>query len=182
MDIVIQIVGSFVLFLNKIFFLKRNNFGWVLGIIGISILIYPLYQKQLFISVVLYVGLIILMIYGYLLTLKIKKQISTFWKFFFRIIIISMTLGLCLYIYLETRDSETFTDWQLGQAIGALFGFLLLAFNTRTSNIFGWIANIFSHSCATYVMHSSGLDIMAFFQILSALVSFKAIQNELKIT
>ena len=179
MDLIIQFVGGLILFLNKVLLWKKNRIGWILGIIGISIFSWPTYQKELWIILVYNGGLAVLMMYGFALTTNLKNLISEFAQLLLRFILSFMTIGLCFYLFFKVENSPNFNGYQLAQSITGLTGSLLLAFNTKKTNIAGWISNIVSHFISTYVMYSKDLDIMAFFQIISIIIAFKGIKSEL---
>lgn len=178
MDLIIETIGSAALFYNKMLLRKKNSWSWIIGMIGVLLMSILTYQKQLWINLGFHVGIVILLIYGYLVAINILRFNSKFWERFLRILIITLTFLFCVYLFIETQNSGRFGNSQLVQAISALFGVLFLGFNTRNSCIVGWISNIISHTTATYVMSSNGFYIVAFFQILSIIVALKAIKDE----
>jgi hypothetical protein len=180
MDLIIQFVGSFVLFLNKVLLWKKNNFGWILGIVGITTLCWPAYQKHLWIMIVYSIGLAVVMAYGYILSQGLKEKISKSLELFIKFLILFLTFSLCVYLYIETYSSKNFNETQLFQATTGLAAALLLALNTRKTIIAGWVFNIASHFFATHLMISTNLPIIAFFQILSVFIAILAIRKEIR--
>ncbi|MEK7588553.1 MAG: hypothetical protein AAB438_01925 [Patescibacteria group bacterium] len=182
MDLLIQFIGSAVLFLNKILLFRKKSFGWILGIIGIALISIPTYQKALWISLGYNAGLVTLMFYGYTLAKTTKKSFPRFWTLFFRVLIVMSTLIFCVYLFKETYYSKNFNVAQLLQSISGLSGSLFLAFNTQKSNIVGWCSNIISHFFAIFIFHQKELYIMEFFQVISifvAIVAIKELQQDL---
>jgi len=180
MGLLIQFIGSFALFYNKVLLWKNNNIGWILGIIGITTLSWPVYQKHLWINLVYHAGLATLMIYGYLYSTGLKHQLTKAWNLKIRFILSLLTFGLCVYLFIETQNSKNFNEIQLFQATTGLAGVLFMAFGTRITKITGWIWNIASHFFATYLMIEKNLYIVAFFQILSVFVAILAIRKEIQ--
>lgn len=86
---------------------------------------------------------------------------------------------LCVSLHIRTTFRKIYWVAIMSVCIRVI-RFPFLAFNTRTSRIFGWMAYGISHCCAAYVMHHSDLDIMAYFQVLSVDVSLMGITDELK--
>ena len=180
MDLLIQLCGSLLLFLNKILLLKKKiKLGWIIGIIGILILSITVYQNKFWVALVSHTGYLSLMLYGYFLDTEIGKILKPFWKIVIRSVFILTTMGFCIYFFIQTFGMKNFNEWQLTHAITGLLGSLFLAFNTRKSNLAGWSFYILSHLVCSYYMSAKGLYIVAIFQIASAGIAVYAIKKEL---
>lgn len=181
MNLIIELIGSVILFLNKIFLrqtkVEKKRIGWILGIIGITLISIPTYQKSLWINLGYNAGLATLMIYGYTLAKTTEKSFPKIWTLFFRTVIVVCTLIFCVYLFEKTYHSKNFNVAQLIQSISGLSGSLFLAFNTQKSNIIGWCSNVISHFFAIYIFHQKELYIMEFFQIVSIFVAIVAIKE-----
>jgi hypothetical protein len=177
MDILIQTVGSGILFYNKIQLLKEKNVAWLLGIVGVIILSWPIYQNHLWINLVYNCGLITLMIYGYALSMKTDLKVKFFWKTFFRSLVILLTIGMSIYLYTQTTQSKIFGVWQLIQCVTGMAGILCMAFNTHSTKMVGWIVNIVTHviSAYMYVFLVENLYVIGIFQLVSIPIASKAI-------
>lgn len=129
-------------------------------------------------------ALFVLMLYGYLIvshsthTEKLRSVLQK-WNLPFKIIVSVFTSVICTYI-LVTGVHSSLQNAQFLSAIFGLIGTLLLAFNTKRSNIAGWICYLLAHSMVTYFTFQTGFYVIAVSQILSGVVSFFGIKNELR--
>lgn len=179
-----QLIGSFILFYNKIDLntgdpIKKQR-GWILGIIGIAILSYPAYKLNLWILLVYHVGVITLYIYGYYMLMEKNKNLQKLYKILFQGLFSLITFGFCLYLYRQTFVIKNINEFQLFQSCTGLIGALFLAIDTRKSNIIGWSSNIGSHGFCIYVMMVKSMYIIVAFQAASAIVACFAIKKEIR--
>ena len=183
MDQIIYFFGSGILFFNKVLLQRKDNRGWLLGIVGVLLISIPTYKNHLMINMGFHLGLLVLMTYGYLLTHNLRGLVPKVIQTGIKIIIICATLFFCVYLYITTLNSKKFNELQLVQSISALLGALFLAINLREINIMGWISNIASHICSAYLWYH--LDFSKYwsivlFQLLSIIVSIYAIKKEIE--
>ena len=179
MDLIIQLLGSSLLFYNKILLLqKKIRLGWIFGIAGILLLSVTVYQYKYWVTLVSHSGYLTLMMYGYFLDTATGKRLAQFWKLAIRFLFIVITMGLCIYFFIQTFGLKNFNGWQLFHALTGLVGSLFLAWNTRKSNIIGWMLYVVSHCACIYYMTAGGLYIVSVFQTASALVAVYAVKKE----
>lgn len=188
--LVLQILSALLLFLNKYYVRQKKAIGWVYGILGAIIITFYFYlqmvwqhKANLWIMVVLDIALVILMSYGYLIAVANEgdriKDLLKRWNVLFKSVVIILTIFVCSLFLIEAIASNLVII-QFIFAVGSMFGTLLLAFDKKVTNIFGWILYIIAHAVCTYLMFKTDSPIIAIFQILSILVAFDGINKELK--
>lgn len=190
--IALQIISALLLLLNKIFVFKKKTIGWTFGIFGtivISIYFYLQmvleHKPDLWIMIVYDCALLVLMVYGYIVNhsnhqIKFKKTLVRY-GVAFKVVVVSITTFVCLFLLAKAAGADkTLKVVQFLSAVFGLIGTLLLAFNTKISNCFGWVSYFFAHCFVTYLMLQTDSPFIAFCQVISAGVSYFGIKNELK--
>lgn len=187
----LQIISAVLLLLNK-WFLARSpkTLGWICGIVGVIILTIYLYIQMIFghkanlwIMIINNLALIPLMFYGFMVVVaKEKSHLKSFlekWNIAFKIIVISITLSVCLFLLIELISAELVII-QFIFTISSLSGTLLLAFNEKVSNMFGWGSYLITHSLSAYTMFQISALIFGISQILSCAFALYGIYQEIK--
>lgn len=190
--LVLQILSALLLLFNKIFVFKKKTIGWTFGILGTIVVTIYFYLQMvlenklnLWVMIVYDCALFLLMVYGYLTThsneeLRLRKSLMRY-NLTFKIVVVTLTLLVCSFLVIRATNADTsLMVIQLFSAVFGLVGTLLLAFNTRVSNSFGWSSYFLAHCFVTYLMFNTGSPFIAFCQVISAGVSFFGIRNELK--
>lgn len=188
----LQVLSALLLLLNKFYVYRKKTVGWIFGIFGtVAITIYFYLQMilenrgNLWIMIVYDVALLFLMIYGYLVSSSAKNKdvrLNDFlkkWNLRFKITISALTTAVCLFMLVQALTANLVVI-QFLSAVGGLLGTLLLAFNTRATNIIGWITYLITHGIVTYLMMETGSPFIALCQIFSAIVAILGIRNELR--
>lgn len=190
--LVLQILSALLLLFNKIFVFKKKTIGWTFGIFGVIVITIYFYlqmilehKPDLWIMIVYDCALFVLMVYGYIVThsneqVKLRKTLLRY-GVAFKAIVVSITTFVCLFLLAKAAGADKMLKVvQFFSAIFGLIGTLLLAFNTRISNCFGWVSYFLAHCFVTYLMLQTDSPFIAFCQIVSAGVSYFGIKNELR--
>lgn len=188
--ILLQIISALLLLLNKYYVFKKKTIGWTFGILGtVAITIYFYLQMiwedkgNLWILVVYDCALLVLMIYGYLLSSTAHNfglsKVLKKWNLVFKIGVAAITITICLVLLFQALTANLIVI-QFLSAIGGLIGTLLLAFNNKGTNILGWILYAVTHCIVTYLMWETGSPFIAICQIFSAIIAILGLKNELR--
>jgi hypothetical protein len=190
--LVLQIISALLLLLNKFYVFKKKTIGWTFGIWGtVAIIIYFYLQMvlqnkgNLWIMVVYDCALLLLMVYGYLLSSGTNnfglRKILSRWDLPFKFGIVTITTVVCIFLLSQALTANLIV-LQFLCAAGGLIGTLLLAFNTKGTNTVGWIFYTVTHCLVTYLMWETGSPFIAICQIFSAVVAILGLRNELRKT
>lgn len=188
--LVLQITSALLLLLNKYFLFKKKTIGWTFGIWGtVAITIYFYLQMvlqnkgNLWILVVYDCALLVLMVYGYLLSSSAHNfglsEVLKKWNLVFKIGVTTITIAICIVLLSQALTANLIVI-QFLSAAGGLIGTLLLAFNTKGTNTVGWIFYAMTHCLVTYLMWETGSPFIAICQIPSAIVALLGLKNELR--
>lgn len=159
----LEIVISLLLFSNKLLVLIDKKSGWAIGAIGCIIAIVYLYLIKLYVFTVLEIGLVILMMYGYLAADKKKVSVEKTINFFLILVMASLT-----YFLFE----GSITIYQFLGGIALLIGTYCL---THGKPVIGWVLYCIGHLITAYLGYHKHQSFFADFQIASAIVSVVAI-------
>ena len=173
----LQSLSALLLHLNKIFVFRKKSIGWIFGMIGAVVITIYLYLQMKYahapdfwITIVYDCALFVLMTYGYLVFPSANKgklrAVLQRWNLPFKIIVSVFTSAICVYI-LITGVRSSLQNTQFLSTIFGLIGTLLLAFNTKRSNIAGWICYLLAHSLVMYFTFPLGFYAIAVSQIAS---------------
>lgn len=188
--LLLQVTSALLLLLNKFYVFKKKTIGWTFGIWGtVAITIYFYLQMvlqdkgNLWIMVVYDCALLILMVYGYLLSSSAHNfglsEVLKKWNLLFKIGVAAITITICLVLLFQALTANLIII-QFLSAAGGLIGTLLLAFNTKGTNTIGWIFYAMTHCLVTYLMFETGSPFIAICQIFSAIVAILGLINELR--
>lgn len=159
----LEIVISLLLFSNKLLVLIDKKSGWVIGAIGCFIAMWYLYLLKLYVFTILEIGLIVLMLYGYLAGKEKKDSVE-------RMIIAFLILVMASLTYFLFEGS--ITTYQFVGGIALTIGTYYL---THGKAIIGWILYCIGHIVTAYLGYQKHQLFFADFQIASAIVSIIAI-------
>ncbi len=180
-DDVVQILGSGILFLNKIALYKnKEKLGWILGIIGLMILVPSIYSRNLITITVYHFFLSAFMAYGYYTLSAHSATVSEQTKVRTKRIILLAAFLCCVFLTQQTKHDPHFTGWQLTQTITGLLGCLFIIPKAPRAKIVGWNFNIVSHVVCTYIMVHNNAYWIAAFQVLSIGFAFASISDNTK--
>jgi hypothetical protein len=162
----LEIVISLLLFSNKILVLIDKKSGWAIGAIGCFIAMWYLYLLKLYVFTILEIGLIVLMMYGYLAGKEKKDSVEKLIIAFLIIVMASLT-----YFLFE----GSITVYQFIGGTTLIIGTYCL---THGKPITGWILYCIGHLVTAYIGYNTKpipQTFFADFQIASAIVSIVAI-------
>ncbi len=167
-DIVIQTLGSGILFVNKIYLYKKvYKIGWILGIMGLMIMIPSIHLRQLWTVLIYHFFLSGFMVYALFLLDKKERGIPQQNGKRTQILILGIAFLCCTFLSFQAKHDPNFTGLQLAQAVTGLFGCYFMIYESPASKIAGWSFNFISHMVCAYLMVKKGAYPIAFFQVLS---------------
>ncbi len=160
---ILQIAVAIIFFTNKVLVLAGRKSGWLVGALAALIAIFYFYRIGLYVYTALEVGLIILMVYGFMKKDEKKPRVETM----IRLVTVLVMLALAIFAF-----SGVITVVEFASSIGLLMGTYFLTHNKIR---LGWIFYALAHSLASILGYSKGQQIFADFQVASAIVSYIAI-------
>lgn len=164
----LEMAVSLIFFTNKTMILVGKKVGWLIGAIAAVLAAVYFYQIGLNVFMVLEIGLVILMTYGFLKKKEAKRGAENRIR---GVIVIVMFL-MFLFCF---NGSMTLAEFISG--LGMLFGTYFL---TRRRMVVGWALYVCAHALCAWIGYEKGQDFFYHFQIASAIVSLTGLIKELK--
>lgn len=156
----LQVSVALIFFANKVFLLIGKKSGWLLGAIAAFTGIFYFFLIGLYIYIVLELGVMLLMAYGFW---KRGKQ-SRFTEIMVRVVTTVVMLFLATFAFAGMITVVEFTS-----SVIFLFGtFFLLHGPIRI----GWAMYFVAHVFSAYLGYTKEQDFFADFQVASAIVCF----------
>ena len=154
--LLLQISVSLLFLFNKVLVAFGKRSGWLLGVIAAALCVVYFLYLDLYVLVVLEVGLVLLMGNGYL------GFTSTRVVWSLRGVVIIALLAMTVFAF-----SGALTIVELASSIGMLVGTYWL---THTHARLGWVSYTLAHLLAAYITYVKAQHFFAVCQVLSAAV------------
>lgn len=158
----LQVSVSLIFFLNKLLLLVEKKSGWLVGAIAALLALIYFYIIGLYVYTVLEIGLVALMIYGFVVKTKVPRI-----ERLINILIIVLMFALMIFSF-----SGMLTVYELISSATLLLGTYYLS---HSRLMLGWCLYIVAHFLATIVGFSKHQLFFANFQIASVIVSMVAV-------
>ncbi len=161
-----EIVVAVVFFVNKFFLLVDRKDGWLWGAVGCLLAIVYFYLIHLFVYMVMDVGLVILMTYGYLKKDAKRPMVE---------LTIQITSAVVMIIMAYCAFNGMLTVLELVSAMGMLIGTYLLSHEKVR---IGWILYAITGVLAVFVCIEKYQQVLVVFQICQVVFALFAIFGE----
>lgn len=164
---ILEVAVSVVFFANKLGVLIEKRLGWLIGVIAAALAILYFFFLNLVVFMVLEVGLVILMGYGYWK----KEDVNVRVEWFIRI---AITVVMGFLTYFVFAGFLTIMEF-----IGSVLMLWGTYFLTHKKVLWGWVIYGVSHVFATIVGYGAEQPFFAHFQIASAMVAGAGVIKEM---
>jgi hypothetical protein len=165
----LQISIVLVFFTNKLLILIGKKFGWLLGIFAASLAIFYFHFSNLIPYMILNIGIVVLMIYGFL-----NPKENFVIKVLVRLILVGVPAALLFFVF-----NGLLLVPQLLACLGIFFGTYFLIF---PQTWIGWLILGIANFLAAYLGYIKGHIFFADFQLATAILAFIGVVTKAKQT
>lgn len=163
--LVLQILVSGFYFSNKVLIYKGRKVGWLMGALAATLAVLYFSLLHRYVYIILNVGLIILMGYGFLKKNKTSPNVE---------MLIRLVTIVVMVILTFSAWSGLTTAVELVSSVGLFIGTFFLTHNRAKT---GWILYCVGHATAIHIGYCTHQWIFLVSQIASVIVSILAIKK-----
>ncbi len=164
--LVLQIVVSVLFLLNKVFLAAGEKTGWLWGAIGCLLAVCYFYRLHLLVYMVLDIGMVVLMTYGYLKKGAKRPLVE---------LTIQIVSAIVMVVMAYSAFMGVLTLIELASAIGILIGTYVLTHGKVRA---GWILYAVANTLTVVVAFKKHQHIFADFQIAQVVVALYVLFRE----